>query len=65
MSIKNMRSGDTIFAKDASAIWIVDEVEFDSCTAYDSERAHKTKVFKADSLECVDADDGVWQEMEN
>jgi hypothetical protein len=65
MSIRGMRVGDSIFAKDASAVWIVEEVGFDKVEVYDRDRPSVKKTISSDDLECVDAEDGIWQEMES
>lgn len=65
MSIRGMRVGDSIFAKDASAIWIVDEVDYNSVEVHDRDRPSRTKTISGENLECVDSDDGIWQEMES
>jgi hypothetical protein len=64
MGIRGMREGDSIFAKDASAVYIVDEILYDRCKVHDRDRPSRKKTIKAGDLECVDSDDGVWQEME-
>lgn len=65
MGIRGMRAGDSIFAKDASAVWIVDEVGFNEVEVYDRDRPSVTKTISAADLECVDSHDGIWQEMES
>lgn len=64
MGIRGMRISDSIFAKDASAVWVVDSIGFDECEVHDRDRPNITKTIKANDLECVDSDDGIWQEME-
>lgn len=63
-----MRTGDTICGADGR-MWYVDEVGWDSCVGaeLDSNRPkakRRKKTFSADKLECVDQDDGIWQEIQ-
>lgn len=65
MSIRSMRTGDTIIGKDGRTY----EVETKSLVegkvkARSTNPPKRLKTFKAEDLECVDLDDGLWQEME-
>ena len=63
MSIRNMRIGDTIIGVDMLSTYTVEEKDYDEVKARSTESPKRLKTFKAAELECVDADDGLWQEM--
>lgn len=65
MSIRSMRTGDTIIGKDMLSTYTVEEKDFDTVKARSTEKPKRIKTFKAEDLECVDLDDGLWQEMES
>jgi len=63
MGIRNMRTGDTIYAAWGEQYEVI-EIEHESVKAKEIGTKHY-KVFDSDKLECVDQDDGIWQEMIN
>lgn len=58
-----MRIGDTIIGADMQSTYTVEEKDFDTVRARGNEKPKRLKTFKAEDLECVDHDDGLWQEM--
>ncbi len=59
----NIREGDSIFAKDASAVYIVDETDdYNEVKVHDRDRPNRKRTIKTCKLEHIDAD--VWQECE-
>lgn len=63
MDIRGMRIGDTIIGVDMQSTYTVEEKGHDTVKARSTEKPKRLKTFKAADLECVDADDGLWQEM--
>lgn len=63
MSIHCMRVGDTIIGVDMQSTYIVEEKDHDTVKARRTEKPKRLKTFMAADLECVDSDDGLWQEM--
>ncbi len=63
MSIRNMRVGDTIIGVDMQSIYTVEEKDDVTVKARSDDPLKHLKTFKAEDLMCVDADDGLWQEM--
>jgi hypothetical protein len=63
MSIRSMRTGDTIIGKDGQT-YEVKEKGYDKVKARSTNPPKRLKTFKAEDLECVDLDDGLWQETE-
>lgn len=59
-----MRLGDKIIGKDMRSTYTVEEKGIDSVKARSDEPPRRLKTFRADELECVDQDDGLWQQME-
>lgn len=67
MSIRGMRIGDTIYPVDSDGVFTVVEYDYDKVKARGPDRRGKMthRIFDSDRLECVDQDDGLWQEMIN
>jgi hypothetical protein len=63
MSIRSMRAGDTIIGADMQSTYVVEEKDGDKVRARKTDPPKRLKTFKAEDLECVDLDDGLWQEM--
>jgi len=63
MSIRSMRLGDTIVSTRGEA-FEVEEKDYDRVKARRVTAPHRLRTFHAERLECVDHDDGLWQEME-
>lgn len=61
MGIRCMKIGDQIIGVDMQSTYTVEEKDHDTVKA---RRTEGLKTFKAEDLECVDADDGLWQEMQ-
>lgn len=64
MSIRGMRVGDTIIGVDMQSTYTVEEKDDVTVKARSDDPPRRLKKFKAEDLMCVDADDGLWQEME-
>lgn len=65
MSIRNMREGDTIIPAEGHWYYEVEEHEGETVTAISTDGRSTRRTFQANRLECVDQDDGLWQEMIN
>ena len=55
------RKGDTVIDKSMTKEWTVIESSIDS--VWVKNERNKRRWIKLDRLECVDHDDGIWQEM--
>lgn len=59
----NIREGDSIFAKDASAVYIVDDVDpYNEVKVHDRDRPSRKHIIKTCNLEYIG--DDVWQETD-
>lgn len=64
MSIRDMRTGDTIIGRDGHT-YTVESKQTDRVKARGNEpRNTRLKTFHEDELFCVDFDDGLWQQTE-
>lgn len=59
----DIREGDTIIGADGRA-YTVTESDGYSCRAEDQNNRRRTKHFSERDVFCVDANDGLWQELE-
>ena len=59
--MNTIRKGDTIFGAHGG-IYYVTKSDHDRCKARPI-KEKSLKTFRIDSLECIDQDDGIWQEM--
>jgi hypothetical protein len=64
MSIRDMRTGDTIIGTDGRT-YEVEEKEHDRVKARATDPPKRLKTFRDDELFCVDFDDGLWQQTIN
>jgi hypothetical protein len=63
MSIRSMRTGDTIIGADGRT-YEVEEKGHDKVKARGTNPPKRLKTFKAADLFCVDLDDGLWQQTD-
>ena len=59
----NIRICDTVISKNAIE-YEVDRIEDQSIICFEKERQNIERSFEIGDLFCVDAQDGLWQEME-
>ncbi len=63
MSLEGIRIGDTIIGADGS-YYEVEVKSFDKVKARSVNPPRRLKTFRGGDVFCVDADDGLWQELE-
>lgn len=60
---KVMRIGDTIIGK-TGRVYEVTDIGFEKIKAKSAQKPRRIKTFLWADLECIDRDDGLWQEYE-